>query len=89
MEISSKLSIRSRNYKYLDALAKTLYPDNLETPEYMEIVEEIRSINDNYEYVIKITIKSMKNHVKAFDSMRNTIDEILAIISSIEKTRIF
>ena len=81
METLSVLKIRSSSKNYVESLKKTLHPDNVITPDFMEIIENI--YEDNNEYVYEIIIK-VKHSAKNFDSLRGSLDEILSIIEMID-----
>ena len=85
METLSVLKISSDDKSYIESLKKTLHPDNVITPDFMEIIENI--YEDNNEYVYEIVIKIIHS-TKNFDSLRGSLDEILSIIEMIENVLI-
>ncbi|MCD6301426.1 MAG: hypothetical protein J7L82_05080 [Staphylothermus sp.] len=85
METLSALRIYSNNKNYVESLKKTLHPDNVITPDFMEIIENISE--DNNEYIYEIVIK-VKHSAKNFDSLRGALDEILSIIEMIDNVLI-
>ncbi len=75
--IKVKISFKN-NEKLTDSIMKSLHPDNLVTPPYLEINEVFT--HGEYAIILKGCLES-----KVVNSMRQTIDEILAIINMILK----
>ena len=63
----------------LNAIIKSLEPDNKKTPQYLRIESEIQ---DNTLY-IKVVIDGKEEKV---GTLLNTLDEILALMKVVEKT---
>ncbi len=72
--------IRAEDNRKIRAVWKALHPDNMVTPGFMEINEEI---SEN-EYIIEIKIKD--SSPKHFDSLRGTLDDITCMLELIEDT---
>jgi len=82
MEISSKLRVLSTSYEYVKSINDTLHPDNKTAPPHLTINDGVIAHNDRYEYFMELKTRC---GVKCFDSIRGTLDEVLTILSSIEK----
>ena len=63
----------------LNAIIKSLEPDNKKTPQYLRIESEIQ---DNTLY-IKVVIDGKEEKI---GTLLNTLDEILALMKAVEKT---
>ena len=85
METLSVLKIYSSSKNYIESLKKALHPDNVITPDFMKIIENIYEYNNEYVYEIMIKVK---HSPKNFDSLRGSLDEILSIIEMIESVLI-
>jgi len=72
--------IRAEDNRKIRAVWKALHPDNMVTPGFMEINEEI---SEN-EYIIEIKIKD--SSPKHFDSLRGTLDDVTCMLELIEDT---
>ncbi len=73
------LKIYDADRKYVESIYKTLSPDNRVAPEYMVIRD---MYDDNmYRVVFETPLNS-----RYIDSVKQSIDEILALIQTIEKT---
>ncbi len=72
--------IRAEDNRKIRAVWKALHPDNMVTPGFMEINEEI---SEN-EYIIEIKIKD--SSPKHFDSLRGALDDIACMLELIEDT---
>ncbi len=71
--------IKVEDNRKIRAAWKALHPDNMVTPGFMEINEEI---SEN-EYIIKIKIKD--SSPKHFDGLRGTLDDIACMFELIEE----
>ncbi len=81
MMYSAKLKIKCMKPRYCRSLYDSMHPDNIFTGKKISIKEFI------YEdqYIIEITVNNRKPG--DFDSLRGTLDEILSIVSMIDKTQ--
>ncbi|NPA97788.1 MAG: hypothetical protein GXO43_00255 [Crenarchaeota archaeon] len=70
----------SSDVKKIQAIWKALHPDNITTPSYMNIFEEV----DEEQYIIKILIN--EESPKRFDSLRGTLDDIACLVELIQNT---
>ncbi len=80
MEVLARLKISSNNELFIKAIHDSLHPDNLSAPKYMFLDEKIRRENNEYMYELTIRVPS---EPKRFDSLRGTLDEVIAIIEMI------
>ncbi|GEM_PF-2530945 len=70
----------SNDVRKVHAIWTALHPDNMVTPSYMDISEEI----DRGTYVVKIIIN--EKSPKRFDSLRGTLDDIACLVELIQNT---
>jgi hypothetical protein len=77
MEVLARLKILSSNESFIKAIHDSLHPDNLSAPQYMFLDEEIYGENNGYVYELVIRVPF---EPKRFDSLRGTLDEVIAII---------
>ncbi len=80
MSVDTRLVFRGEK-RFLEALAKALRPDNMDTPAYMAMYDRL----GEDEYVITITVPLSPRRIMG---LRQTLDEILSIASMIERTRV-
>ncbi len=73
------LRVYGADKKYIESIYKMLSPDNRVAPDYMVIKD---AYDDNmYKVVFEAPLNS-----RYIDSIKQSIDEILALIQTIEKT---
>ncbi len=77
-------SLKTRIHVYgdkriVESVYKALTPDNMVVPNYMVLEEKLTS----NEYVLSIKTRL---EGRCIDSTRQTVDEILSLLQSIEKT---
>jgi len=82
MEISSRLRVLSTSYDYIKSINNMLHADNITAPPRLTINDGVIERNGYFEYFIELKTRC---GVKCFDSIRGTLDEVLTILSSIEK----
>ncbi len=73
------LKVYDADKKYIESIYKMLSPDNRVAPEYMVI----RDMYDDSMY--RVVFETPLNS-RYIDSVKQSIDEILALIQTIEKT---
>jgi hypothetical protein len=80
MEVLARLKISSSNGSFIKAIHDSLHPDNLSAPQYMFLDEKVYGENNEYVYELIIRVPF---EPKRFDSLRGTLDEVIAIIEMI------
>ncbi len=78
MSVDARLVFRGTR-REIESLYRALHPDNAEAPGYMVITE---AVGEN-EYVLTVSVPLSPKRVRG---LRQTLDEVLAIASMIEKT---
>lgn len=73
MVVYLKLSVKSSNSRFLEALYSSLQPDNVSVPEGLEINSYL--LSDTYVFEV------FANSYERFDTLKNTIDEFLSTMA--------
>lgn len=77
--IRAEINYTTNNKKLLYAINKALSPDNKKTPPHMVIKNKVQ----NNTLTIILLIEGYDNKI---GTLLNTLDEILALMKSVEKT---
>lgn len=78
-----RFSVKSRDKELINAIFRSLHPDNLVQPQGIYIVDYV--IEDPEASTLVVEIKTDFN--EKFDTVKGTLDEILTLLNTISKLK--